>query len=128
MFFASRTNKTSVYNLSEQIVCANYGFGDANLLRELPLCRTNDAIQLTVPSQGPYFAWVSGSIGGGAQTNPAFAIALTIVTVIVLLGLVRVQRAMEDPFTSHFPGDVIDLVSEQLDTETRLNLIVACAR
>jgi hypothetical protein len=77
---------------------------------------------------GPYFAWVSGSIGGGAQTNPAFAIALTIVTVIVLLGLVRVQRAMEDPFTSHFPGDVIDLISEQLDTETRLNLIVACSR
>jgi hypothetical protein len=35
---------------------------------------------------------------------------------------------MEDPFTSHFPGDVIDLISEQLDTETRLNLIVACAR
>lgn len=35
---------------------------------------------------------------------------------------------MEDPFTSHFPGDVVDLVSEQLDTETRLNLIVACAR
>lgn len=40
----------------------------------------------------------------------------------------RVQRAMEDPFTSHFPGDVIDLKSEQLDTETRLNLIVACSR
>lgn len=71
---------------------------------------------------------MSGAIGAGGQTNIAFAIALTVVTVIVLLGLVRVQRAMEDPFTSHFPGDVIDLVSEQLDTETRLNLIVACSR
>ncbi|KAH9260255.1 hypothetical protein BASA81_001424 [Batrachochytrium salamandrivorans] len=72
---------------------------------------------------GAYFGWVSGTIGGGAQTNPAFAIALTVVTVFVLLGLVRVQRSMEDPFTSSFPGDVVDLRSEVLDTETRLNLI-----
>ena len=71
---------------------------------------------------------MSGSIQSGGQTNPAFAIVLTVVTVFVLLGLVRVQRAMEDPFTSQFPGDVIDLISEQLDAETRLNLIVACAR
>jgi hypothetical protein len=65
---------------------------------------------------------------GSAQTNPAFAIALTVVTVFVLLALVRVQRSMEDPFVSLFPGDVIDLRSEVLDTEMRLNLIHAGSR
>jgi hypothetical protein len=77
---------------------------------------------------GPYFAWVSGIIGGGAQTNLAFAIALTVLTVFILLGLVRVQRAMEDPFTSNFPGDVIDMKDELNDTEARLELILGVVR
>lgn len=69
---------------------------------------------------------MAGTIGGGGQTNVAFAIALTVVTVFVLLGLVRVQRALEDPFTSHFRNDVIDMQSERLDTESRLRVITRC--
>jgi len=61
---------------------------------------------------GPYFSWVSGTIGNGAQTNFAFALCLTILTVFVLLGLVHVQRVMEDPFLSDFPGDSIDMREE----------------
>jgi hypothetical protein len=42
---------------------------------------------------GPYFAYVS------SETNSTFAVILSCLTSIVLIGLINVQRSLEDPFT-----------------------------
>jgi hypothetical protein len=53
---------------------------------------------------GPYFAWVCGRDFDTVSTKPlaagivAFAFCLSILTSVVLIGLINVQRMMEDPF------------------------------
>ena len=78
---------------------------------------------------GPYFSWVAGTIGNGGQTNFAFALCLTVLTVGILLSLVHVQRTMEDPFLGEFPGDSIDLKDELAGLLLRLDgCVVVFAR
>jgi hypothetical protein len=83
---------------------------------------------------GPYFAWVARSPPPPENTNDigvvnyvgvVFAVSLSLITTLVLQGLVKVQRALEDPFLSvrGFVGEVIDLLNEMDDTLDRLNVI-----
>lgn len=49
---------------------------------------------------GPYYSFVAGNLwhGTGGQTNVVFACFLTILTTVTLLGVVSIQRTLEDPF------------------------------
>lgn len=75
---------------------------------------------------GPYYAWVAGrvtktvfSVSTGvpieiettSATNVAFAILLSLITSIVLIGLIAVQQLLEDPFTK-LGIDSIDVESD----------------
>ena len=46
-------------------------------------------------------------------------------TTCVLQGLVKVQRALEDPFVGPFPGETIALDEEEDETLARLDAVVA---
>ena len=77
---------------------------------------------------GPYFAWVAYDSGADAPLGLGFAIALSLMTTTVLQGLVKVQRALEDPFSSVFPAEVIAVQEETDDTLLRMGVVRAVAR
>ena len=72
---------------------------------------------------GPYYAWVAGRVVRTvfdfdsnqpterikqSAATAAFAICLALVTALVLVGLISVQRLLEDPFLEH-GADYIDV-------------------
>jgi len=83
---------------------------------------------------GPYFAYVARSSGGSAGEaawtifSLVYAVLLSLVTTFVLQGLVKVQRALEDPFVSPFVGEAIALAEEEEETYLRLDAVELCAR
>jgi len=67
---------------------------------------------------GPYYVWV-GTSGGGEGTNLPFAIALSVLTTLVMVGLFNVEQALEDPFDCRLGFDNVrlqDELNEILDT------------
>eukprot|EP00242_Pyramimonas_sp_CCMP2087_P004145 CAMPEP_0198216852 /NCGR_PEP_ID=MMETSP1445-20131203/59981_1 /TAXON_ID=36898 /ORGANISM="Pyramimonas sp., Strain CCMP2087" /LENGTH=309 /DNA_ID=CAMNT_0043893273 /DNA_START=195 /DNA_END=1121 /DNA_ORIENTATION=+ len=64
---------------------------------------------------GPYFAYVS------SETNSTFAVMLSCLTSIVLIGLINVQRSLEDPFTE----EGIDSIRVKYDLKTTQRFIDA---
>ena len=77
---------------------------------------------------GPYFAWIAYDSGADPALGLGFALALSLVTTTVLQGLVKVQRALEDPFCSVFPAEVIAVKEEEEETLARLDVVRAVAR
>jgi len=73
---------------------------------------------------GAYFSFVSGNIVDGAATGSLpYAICLCVASIILIVVMVNLERAMEDPFTTNFRGDSIDVAAELQDTNERLELI-----
>jgi len=64
---------------------------------------------------GPYFAYIS------IETNQLFSIVLSCLTSIVLIGLINVQRSLEDPFTE----EGIDTIHVRYDLKTTRRFIDA---
>jgi len=78
---------------------------------------------------GPYFCWIARSSVSGDWTafSLTYALLLTIATTFVLQGLVKVQRALEDPFVSPFAGEAIALAEEEHDTNIRIDMVLLTA-
>ncbi|OQR87518.1 hypothetical protein ACHHYP_08705 [Achlya hypogyna] len=47
---------------------------------------------------GPYYVYIAKG-GAGLRTNFAFALLLSVVTSLVMIGIFNVEKALEDPFT-----------------------------
>ena len=77
---------------------------------------------------GPYYAWVAYDSGADPGFGFGFALALSLITTTVLQGLVKVQRALEDPFTSMFPAEVIAVQEEADEALASMGVVRAVAR
>jgi len=78
---------------------------------------------------GPYYSFVAGGLvatSNPGQTNIAFACCLTVMSTYLLLGIVAMHRATEDPFLWKFPGNALDVKFETDDILQKMNSIYAC--
>jgi hypothetical protein len=73
---------------------------------------------------GVYFSFVLGNVESGpGQAGLEFTLLLMLISIVLLLLLVNVERAMEDPCTTEYKGDYINVEEELQDTNERLELI-----
>jgi hypothetical protein len=79
---------------------------------------------------GPYFAYVAGGIMGSSnrKVNIPFACALSLMSTVILLAIVCIHRATEDPFLWHYPGNAIDVRLETADAIEKMETIYYCHR
>jgi hypothetical protein len=55
---------------------------------------------------GPYYVHVANGDGQSQRTNFVFALALSILTSLMMIGVLNAEEALEDPFH----GDGLDIV------------------
>lgn len=72
----------------------------------------------------PYYVYIAGDGNGANGTNLAFAVALSVLTSAVMMGLFNVEHALEDPFDDR-GLDAIMLSKEMEDLRSTLSLIAA---
>jgi len=78
---------------------------------------------------GPFFAYVARGDPAGPWTvlSLTYVVLLAALMTFVLQGLVKVQRALEDPFVSPYVGEAILLTEEEEDTARRLDSVLQTA-
>lgn len=79
---------------------------------------------LCPPMMAVYFSFLSGNIAHSPATTPfVYALILFMASMALLLLLVHVNRSLEDPTTTDFKGDMIDIPVELNDAFERFSML-----
>jgi hypothetical protein len=77
-------------------------------------------------TKSPYYSFVAGALletPNGGQMTTAFSCVLTLCQTTLLLGIVAIHRATEDPFVWRYPGNVVDVQMEADDMLDKLTTL-----
>jgi len=73
---------------------------------------------------GVYFSYIAGNVeGGSATTGLPYSVFLMMCSICLLLMMINAERSLEDPCTTEYPGDMINLSEELKDLCERLEMI-----